>query len=146
MSLRETIEADLKQAMLNKDETAKNALRMLKADLLNEEVKLGRELSDKEGTAIVQRSIKSRRDSLEQYRQSGRADIVDAEERELAVVEKYAPKALSEDELRAAITGLIAELGFAGKKDMGKLMKELGARHDGVDGRVASKLAGELLG
>jgi uncharacterized protein YqeY len=146
MSLRAKIEADLKQAMLQKNESAKNALRMLKSELLLEEVKLGRELTDKEGVAIVQRSLKMRRDSLEQYRASGRTDIVEEEEKELAIVEQFAPKNLGEDELRASIAAIVAELGLAGKKDMGRLMKELQARHESFDGKVASKLAGDLLG
>lgn len=145
MSLRAKIEADLKQAMLQKNETAKNALRMLKSELLLEEVKLGRELEEKEGVAIVQRSLKMRRDSLEQYKASGRTDIVEEEEKELAIVEQYAPKSLSEGELRAAVSAIVTELGLTTKKDMGKLMKELQARHESFDGKMASKLAGELL-
>jgi uncharacterized protein YqeY len=145
MSVRAKIEADLKQAMLQKDEVSKDALRMMKAELLNREVELARELEDKEAFAIIQKSVKSRRDSIDQYRQNGRNDLVEIEEKQLSVVERYVPKQMSEDEMRIAVSAIIKELGLTTKKDMGKLMKELSARHDNVDGKTASKLAGELL-
>lgn len=145
MSLRQTIEADLKKAMLAKDEVAKDALRMAKADLLNREVELGRDLTDEEATAVLQKNVKSRRDAIEQFRAGGRMDAVAEEEQQLAVIERYLPKALSEDETRAAVKAIASELGLATKKDMGRLMKELKARHPSVDGRIASKVAGEVL-
>lgn len=145
MTMRAKIEADLKQAMLAKNEVEKDALRMMKAELLNQEVALGRELTDKESLAVLTKSVKSRKDSIEQYKASGRPDLLDAEEKQLAVVERYVPKAMSEDELRANIKSLIQELGATSKKDMGKLMKELSSRFDNVDGKIASKLVAELL-
>lgn len=145
MSLRQTIEADLKKAMLAKDEVAKDALRMAKADLLNREVELGRDLTDEEATAVLQKNVKSRRDAIEQFRAGGRMDAVAEEEQQLAVIERYLPKALSEDETRAAVKAIASELGLSTKKDMGRLMKELKARHPSVDGRIASKVAGEVL-
>lgn len=145
MSMRAKIEADLKQAMLAKNEVEKDALRMMKADLLNQEVALGRELTDKESLAVLTKSVKSRKDSIEQYKTSGRADLLEAEEKQLVIVERYVPKAMSEDELRANVTKLIQELGLTSKKDMGKLMKELNARFDNVDGKTASKVVAELL-
>ncbi|AKF11454.1 GatB/YqeY domain-containing protein [Sandaracinus amylolyticus] len=145
MSLKQTIEADLKKAMLAKDEIAKDALRLAKADLLNREVELGRDLTDEESTAVLQKGVKSRRDAIDQFRAGGRMDAVAEEEKQLAVLERYLPKMLSEDETRAAITSVTSELGLSSKKDMGRLMKELKARFPGVDGRIASKVAGEVL-
>lgn len=145
MSLRQTIEADLKKAMLAKDEVAKDALRMAKADLLNREVELGRDLTDEEATAVLQKNVKSRRDAIQQFREGGRMEAVAEEEQQLAVLERYLPKTLSEDETREAVKAIASELGLSTKKDMGRLMKELKARHAGVDGRIASKVAGEIL-
>lgn len=145
MALRQTIEADLKKAMLAKDEVAKDALRMAKADLLNREVELGRDLTDEEATAVLQKNVKSRRDAIQQFRDGGRLDAVAEEEKQLAVLERYLPKTLSEDETREAVKAIASELGLSTKKDMGRLMKELKARHAGVDGRIASKVAGEIL-
>lgn len=131
--------------MLAKDEVAKDALRMAKADLLNREVELGRDLTDEEAIAVLQKNVKSRRDAIEQFRAGGRMDAVAEEESQLAIIERYLPKALSEDETRAAVKAIASELGLASKKDMGRLMKELKARHPSVDGRIASKVAGEVL-
>lgn len=146
MSLRQTIEADLKKAMLAKDEVAKDALRMAKADLLNREVELGRDLTDDEALAVLQKNVKSRRDAIQQFRDGGRMDAVAEEEKQLAVLERYLPATLSEEDTRAAVQAIASELGLSTKKDMGRLMKELKARHPGVDGRIAAKVAGEVLG
>lgn len=146
MSLRQTIEADLKKAMLAKDEVAKDALRMAKADLLNREVELGRDVTDDEAMAVLQKNVKARRDAIEQFRAGGRMDAVAEEEKQLAVLERYLPATLSEEDTRAAVKAIAGELGLSTKKDMGRLMKELKARHPGVDGRLASKVAGEVLG
>ncbi|UJR85052.1 GatB/YqeY domain-containing protein [Sandaracinus amylolyticus] len=145
MALKQTIEADLKKAMLAKDEVAKDALRLAKAELLNREVELGRDLTDEEAIAVLQKGVKARRDAIDQFRAGGRLDAVAEEESQLAVLERYLPKAMSEDETRAAITSLTGKLGLSTKKDMGRLMKELKARFPNVDGRIASKVAGEVL-
>ncbi|MEM9192125.1 MAG: GatB/YqeY domain-containing protein [Myxococcota bacterium] len=145
-STREQILANLKKAMLEKDEVTRDTLRMVKADLMNEEVKLGREPDEAETLAILQRGVKTRRDSIEQYRSNGREDAAVAEETEIAVIEAYLPKALSEDELQQAIDAKIRALGLTGKQDMGRLMKELKAElGPTLDGRTASKLAAQAL-
>jgi uncharacterized protein YqeY len=144
-ALRTRIDADLKKAMLAKDEIAKDALRGAKADVLNREVELGREAKDEEVVAVLQKAVKSRRDSIDAFRAGGRDDAAKKEEAEIEVLSRYLPKALTEDETRAAIAKLVTELGLSSKKDMGRLMKELKSRHEGVDGRVASKIAGEVL-
>lgn len=145
MTLREKLDADLKKAMLEKDDTAKNAIRMAKSDVLLREVDQGRSLTDEEVVAILQKNVKSRRDSIDAFRAGGREEAAKAEEAEIAILERYLPAALGEPETRAAIEALIAELGLTSKKDMGRLIKELKAKHEGVDGRTASKIAGELL-
>jgi uncharacterized protein len=145
MGLKQMIEADLKKAMLEKNEIAKDALRLAKSELLNREVELGRDLTDEEAIAVLQKGVKSRRDAIEQFREGGRMEAVAEEEKQLAVLVGYLPVSLSEDETRAAVTALVAELGLTTKKDMGRLMKELKARHPSVDGRTASKVAGEVL-
>jgi uncharacterized protein len=144
-SLRTQIEADLKKAMLEKNEVAKDALRMAKSELLNKEVELGRDLTLDEAVQVLQKGVKARRDAIEQFREGGRLESVAEEERQLAVLLPYLPKQLGEDETRAALIALRDELGLGSKKDMGKLMKELKARHEGIDGKLAAKLAGELL-
>ena len=144
-TIRERINADLKKAMLEKNDVAKDALRLAKSELLNREVELGRPLTDEDATAVLVKSVKSRKDAIEQFRAGGREDAAKEEEAQLAILGAYLPEELSEEATRAAIRGLVAELGLSTKKDMGRLMKELKARHAGVDGKLASKIAGELL-
>ncbi len=147
MSTQERIVADLQKAMLEKDVVARDTLRMVKADLMNKEVELGRALEEAEAVAVLQRAVKSRQDSVEEYVKVGRGDAADKERAEIAIVQRYLPKQLDEGETRAAIVALVGELGLAGKKDFGRVMKELKARHGAnVDGKLASRLAGELLG
>jgi hypothetical protein len=144
-TLRASLDADLKTAMLAKDEIARDALRMTKSEILLREVDLGRPATDEEVIATLQKGIKSRRDSIESYRSGGREEAALKEEAEIAILSRYLPKMLDEAETRAAIDALVKELGLSSKKDMGRLMKELKARHEGLDGRIASRLAGEFL-
>lgn len=133
--------------MLARDEITRDTLRMLKSDLDKSELELGRDLEEAEEIAAVKRGIKSRRESIEQYEQGGRPDAAARERAEIEVLERYLPKQLDEAQTRAALEAIAAELGLGGKKDMGRLMKELMARHQGrVDGKTASRLAGEVLG
>ena len=145
MSLRQSIDADLKKAMLAKDEVAKDALRLAKSELLNREVELGRDLTDEEALAVLAKGVKSRKDAIDQFRAGGRMEAVAEEEAQLAILERYLPQALGEAETRMAIESLVTQLGLTTKKDMGRLMKELKSTHPNVDGRTASKLAAEIL-
>lgn len=139
MALLEQINADLKKAMLERDELTRDTLRMVKSELLA--------LDDPDELVVLSRAVKTRRDSIKSYVEGGRQDLADKEQAEIEVIERYLPKQLSEDETREAIAGIIEELGLSSKKDLGKVMKEVKARYPGqVDGRLASSLAGQLLG
>jgi uncharacterized protein YqeY len=139
MALLEQINVDLKKAMLKRDEVTRDTLRMIKSELLT--------LDNPDELAVLSRAVKSRRDSIKSYVEGGRQDLADKEQAEIEVIERYLPKQLGEDEARAAIAGIIEELGLSSKKDLGKVMKEVKARYPGqVDGRLASSIAGQLLG
>ena len=139
MALLEQINADLKKAMLERDEVTRDTLRMIKSELLT--------LDNPDELAVLSRAVKSRRDSIKSYVEGGRQDLADKEQAEIEVIERYLPKQLGEDEAREAIAGIIEELGLSSKKELGKVMKELKARYPGqVDGRLASSIAGQLLG
>jgi len=147
MTLKARIFEDLKKAMLAKDELTRDTLRMVKAEVMNKEVATGKDVTEEETLAILARAVKTRLDSATQYDEGGRPDAAEQERQEITVIERYLPKQLDESELRTAIEGLVGELGLSGKKDMGRVMKELKARHGAaIDGRTASKLAGEILG
>ena len=139
MSLLEQINADLKKAMLERDTVTRDTLRMVKSELLT--------LDNPDELAVLSRAVKSRRDSIKSYVEGGRQDLADKEQAEIEVIERYLPKQLSEDEAREAIAGIIGELGLSSKRELGTVMKELKARYPGqVDGKLASSIAGKLLG
>ncbi len=138
MSLLEQINADLKKAMLERDELTRDTLRMVKSELLT--------LDKPDDLAVLSRAVKSRRDSIKSYIEGGRQDLADREQAEIEVIERYLPKQLSEEEAREAITAIVAELGVSSKKELGRVMKEIKARFPGqVDGKLASSIAAQLL-
>jgi uncharacterized protein YqeY len=139
-------EDDLKAAMKAGDKTKVATLRLLIAALKNERIQAARDLTGEEIEAAVRRAVKQRKDSIEQYQKGGRQDLVDAENVELAILETYLPKGLSDTDLEAAVRAIVAEKGFSTAKDVGLVMKELMARHRGrVDGKRAQELARQIL-
>src|ERR1700686_2814131 len=139
-------EDDLKAAMKAGDKTKVATLRLLIAALKNERIQAARDLTGEEVEAAVRRAVKQRKDSIEQYQKGGRQDLVDAENAELAVLETYLPKGLSESDLEASIRAIVAEKGFTASRDVGLVMKELMARHRGrVDGKRAQEMARQIL-
>jgi uncharacterized protein YqeY len=146
MTLEERLQTDMKQAMRDKNEVARDTLRMVLAELRKKEAELGKALSPDDETAVLIRAAKTRQDSVEQYGKAGRMDLVAREQSEIAVVQSYLPKALSESDTKAAVTAVMAELGLSSKKDMGTVMKAVMARHKGqVDGKAVQKILGEVL-
>jgi hypothetical protein len=144
--LAERLLEDLKTAMKAKDEIAKQTLRMVKSELGKKELELGRDLDEKEQLDVLLAAVKSRRDSIVEYEKAGRQDLADAEKAEIAVVERYLPTQMGEDDARAAIAAIAKELGLTEKKQMGQLMKGVMERHRGqIDGKLASKLASSIL-
>lgn len=146
MALSDRILEDLKAAMKAKDEVTKQTLRMLKSELGRKEVEVGRELDEAEELGVLTSAVKSRRDSIAAYEDAERKDLADAERAEIAVIERYLPAQMSDDEARAAIEAIAAELGVREKKDMGRLMKAVMERHRGqIEGKTASRIAGSIL-
>jgi uncharacterized protein YqeY len=138
MTIRDQIDADLKKAMLERDEVTRDTLRMIKSELVTHQ--------DADELSVLTRAVKSRRDSIESYVEGGRQDLADKERAEIEVIQRYLPKPLSDAEAREAIASIIAELGLSTKKDLGSAMKEIRARHPGqIDGKVASAIVKELL-
>ena len=139
MALLEQIDADLKKAMLERDEVTRDTLRMIKSALLT--------LDNPDELAVLARAVKSRRDSIKSYVEGGRQDLADKEQAEIEVIERYLPKQLSEDDAREAIAAIVEELGLSSKKELGKVMREVKARYPGqIDGKLASSIAAQLLG
>lgn len=138
--------ADLKQAMRDKNEVARDALRMVKSDLGKRELELGRELEEGEELEVLQKAVKGREDSVKQYEEGDREDLAAKERQEIEVIRAYLPQPMTDDEARAAVQAVASELGASSKKDMGRVMKTVMERHRGrIDGKQASRLAGEIL-
>lgn len=146
MAVREKLAADLKTAMKTKDAVARDALRMVKSNLDEAELKKGAPLDDAEEMEVLLRAVKTRQESASQYEQGGRPELADKERAEIAIIEGFLPKAMSADEARDAIVALAEQLGLSEKRQMGQLMKAVTAQYRGViDGKLASQIAGSIL-
>lgn len=137
MALKQRIETEIKSAMIAKDKVRLTALRAIKSLILLEETKEGYSgtLSEEEELKLLTKAAKQRKDSAEIYEKQNRADLLEVELAELAVIQEFLPKALSEAELIQAIQTIIDTSGASGPKDMGKVMglasKELAGKADG---------------
>jgi uncharacterized protein YqeY len=146
MKLTEQIRAHLTEAMKSRDAGRTSTLRMLQAALKNEQIDKGHELSDEEAVAVVQRGVKQRHDSIEQYSKANREDLASKERAELEILQAYLPAQMSDDQVDAAVREVIAAVGAESKKDSGKVMKEMMARYRGqVDGKRVQEVVGRLL-
>ncbi len=137
MTLKERIEADMKQAMLQKNKDELTTLRSIKSLILLAQTDKGgpKELSEDEEMKILTKAAKQRKESAEIFQEQGRPELSEKELKELEVISRYLPSQLSEDELEAEIKNIIAQLGASGPKDMGKVMgvasKTLAGKADG---------------
>lgn len=144
MSLKDKIISDLTAAMKSQDAAKTSALRMVKAAILTreKEKEQGTVLSDDEIMKTLQSLVKQRRDSIEQYQNAGRADLVDKEQTELGVIEAYLPQAATSEEIEKAVAEAITETGASSPKEMGIVMKATQAKLAGknVDNRAVSEI------
>jgi uncharacterized protein YqeY len=140
--LKDEINESLKNAMKSKDEKLTNALRNIKAKVLEADKKdVTKDVSDNEVLAILTKLAKERRQSIDMYKQGNRQDLVDAETYELGIIESYLPKQLSEDEIQAKVKELIAENNFTTVKDMGKAIKLFNEKFPNMaEGRIVSQV------
>jgi len=146
MPLITKIQSDLKAAMLARNDLVRDTLRLVMSEMKNRRIEIGQDLDASEQEAVLQRCVKTRRDSVEAYRNAGRADLADREQAEIDVIEGYLPEQMSEEDIRTAVRAAIESTGAKSKKDMGLVMKALMAEHKGrIEGKVAQRLAGELL-
>jgi uncharacterized protein YqeY len=148
MSLKSQVESGIKDAMRAKDQDSLRALRAIKSLILLEETKGGGsgELTADDELKLLTKAAKQRRESADIYKAQDRADLLEKEEAELAIIEQFLPKQLTEDEVKAKLQEIIARIGASSPADMGKVMgvatKELAGQ---ADGRVVSTLVKGLL-
>ena len=146
LSLLDTINQDLKAAMLSKDVIVRDTLRMLIADIKRFEIDERVEADDKKVSDLINKNVKQRRDSIAQFKSGGREDLVATEEEQLNVILKYLPEQLSEKEIQELVQDGIAAVSAESMKDMGKLMGHLKPIFEGkADMSIVSKLVKELL-
>jgi uncharacterized protein YqeY len=148
MPLKTTIEENIKQAMLAKDQDRLRALRAIKSLILLEETKEGRkgEITDADEIALLTKAAKQRKDSIDIFTQQNRNDLAEKEIAELKVIEEFLPKQLSEEEVRNALKEIITQVGASKPSDMGKVMgvatKQLAGK---ADGKLISQIVKQLL-
>lgn len=147
--MNDTLTADMKAAMKSKDKVSLTTIRALKTAIKNAAIEQGdtdAELDDKAVIAIIRKQIKQRLDSIEQYNTAGRPELAEIEQAEMTVLEKYLPKALSEEEINAAIADVIAETGASSRADMGEVMGLLQKKTEGrAEGKVLSQAVMKAL-
>ena len=129
--LKQLITDDMKLAMKAQDKPALKAIRMILGAIKQKEIDERIELNDNQVMAVIQKMVKQRKDSISQFSDAGRTDLVEVEEAELLIINNYMPKQLSQDEIEAAVVKAISDTGADSMKDMGKLMGILKGQLDG---------------
>ena len=143
--LKDQINSELKEAMIQKDVFLRDTLRLIMAEVKRFEVDNRQEPTDEDIFTILKKMAKQRKDSIQQYSEGGRPDLEEIEKNELEILEKYLPQALAGDALKEVIQTIISENNFSGMQDMGNVMKELRSRHPNAEMSEASSLVKELL-
>ena len=144
MNLEDTINADIKVAMVAREKDKLEALRAVKAAILLAKTEKGSEggVSEEAGLKILQKLVKQRQESFEIYKQQGRDDMANEELAQLQVIKKYLPEAMSEEDIKAVIQTIIEQTGAASMKDMGKVM---GMASKQLAGKADNKLVAGMI-
>jgi uncharacterized protein YqeY len=147
MNFEEKINAEIKTAMLGKDAAGLRALRAIKQAILIAKTSGGGTLTEADEMKMLQKLVKQRKESIDIYKQQNRADLAVSEEEEVAVIEKFLPASMSEDELKETLKQIIATVGASSPADLGKVMgvatKQLAGK---ADNKIVSQLIRQLLG
>ena len=138
MNVKTQLNDSMKDAMKSGDEVRKRTVRMVLAGIKQAEVDKRTELDDLAVIGLIQKEIKNRREALEEAKKANRPDLVEANEKEIKVLEAFLPKAMPAEELRVLVQAAIAETGASSPSDMGKVMKV-------VMGKVAGRAPGDLV-
>lgn len=147
MSLKSKIQQDLIRAMKDKDTIKTGALRMLKSDIMKFEVSgTKKEAADEDIIGIIQKQVKQRKDSQEQFEKGDRTEMAQKEKQEAEILATYLPEQMSEDELKDIVQETIKSVGAESKSDMGKVMGAIMPKVKGkADGKIINKLVMEAL-
>ena len=147
MPVKQELDAALKDAMKAKDSVALDAVRAIKSAIKLAEIEAGKELSDEDIHAVIQKAVKQRKDSIEQFTTGARMDLVAVEEAQVAVLAKFLPAQLGEAEVAKLVEEAVTATGATGPKDMGKVMGALMPKVKGkADGGMVNRLVKAKLG
>jgi hypothetical protein len=146
--LEEKILNDYKKALKSKDKIKSSILSFLRSNLMNQAIKLQKKsLEDNEVIGVIKKMVKQHQDSIEQFKQGNRDDLVDKETQELEILKSYLPAELSADEINKIIEEAISEVQAKGPKDMGRVMKEVMVKVAScAEGKLVSELVKQRLG
>jgi uncharacterized protein YqeY len=146
MSLLDSLNSDLKAALKARDKAKLSTVRMLKAAVMNEKIKVNHDLSHEEEITVLSRELKQRKDSITEYTAAGRQDLVPAIEQEIKIVETYLPKQLSKAQVQEIVAKTISEVNASSKADFGKVMKAVMPKLKGqADGKLVNQIVNSLL-
>lgn len=147
--LKQQLQSELKQSMLAREELRTSVLRMLISAITYYEINkggAGYEATDEDVLVVVDRQVKQRKDSIEQFEKAGRQELADKEKEEMAMLQKYLPEQMSEEEVRNLVKEAINQTGASGLQDLGKVMGALMPKTKGkADGSVVSRIVKEEL-
>ncbi|HTG82359.1 MAG TPA: GatB/YqeY domain-containing protein [Geobacteraceae bacterium] len=147
MALRERLSDEMKEAMKARDDLRLSAIRLIRSAVKNKDIELKRELAEQEIVEVIASLVKQRRESIRLFGEAGRQDLVEKEEKELAVLLGFLPQQLSREDVAELVDRIIAESGAQGGKDMGRVMKALMPHVAGrADGKMVSDIVKEKLG
>lgn len=146
MTLKQQLANDLRNALRSKDELRKMTLRLALAAIHNAEIAKGSELSEEEVVVVIAKQVKQRRESIAQFDQGGRQDLVAQEQKELEILLEYMPPQLTEEEIRSRAKEAIEQVGAASPAQMGEVMRVLMPQLKGkADGQVVSRIVKDIL-
>lgn len=146
MNLNDRLNEDMKQAMRSQDKFRLSVIRMVRSSIKNIEIDQRKTLDDQEVLDVLNREIKQRRDSLQEFEKAGRQDLADQLKQELLILADYMPQQLSEDEVKAIVQQTIQEVGASSKADMGKVMGALMPKVKGLaDGKLVNQIVQQSL-
>jgi len=146
MNLLERLESDMVKAAKARDSERLGAIRFVRSRAKNRQIELKRELKDEDVVEVLSRIAKQHRESIEQFQEGGRDELVEHERRQLSVIEEYLPAQLGEQELMEILSGVIEETGAAGPRDIGMVMKTIMPRVKGLaDGKIVKNLVQSRL-
>ncbi|MBS9338093.1 GatB/YqeY domain-containing protein [Fructobacillus sp. M2-14] len=139
MTLLETVQNDMKEAMKAKDKAKLAVVRQIKSAVMNEQINLGHDLNEDEELAVLAREVKQRKESLSEFKDGGREDLAEATQAELDILASYMPEQMSDEDVDAAVSAAIEKTGASSMADMGKVMGIVSAQTKGrADGKVVA--------